>query len=326
MERLRADPTAFDFFQAVRWIECAHPERPRVGHSVRADDDAVRFGQKPGLSFAPAAMEQAEAGPAGRLRLFVNFMGLLGPNGPLPAHLTEYARDRVRNHRDQVFVRFLDVFHQRAICLFYDAWARNHQAVSHQRQGLEDRIAIYIASTFGLGMESLLNRDAVTDLAKLHYSGHLVCQTRHPGGLEAILADYFGLRAKIQEFVGQWLTLPENCRCRLGETPQTGALGRTAIVGARVWDCTQRFRLRLGPMGYREYERMLPGGASLKRLQAWVRNYVGDQLSWEVQLVLKKEEVPAAELGKRGQLGWSSWLKSKPFARDAEDLVLRPMG
>ena len=41
-------------------------------------------------------------------RLQVRLFGLLGPNGPLPLHLTEYARERLRHAGDPTFSRFLD--------------------------------------------------------------------------------------------------------------------------------------------------------------------------------------------------------------------------
>jgi len=41
--------------------------------------------------------------------------------------------------------------------------------------------------------------------------------------------------------------------------------------------------------------------------------------------VLAKEEIPGVQLGKAGQLGWTTWLKTKPFVRDAEDLILNGM-
>ena len=73
-----------------------------------------------------------------------------------------------------------------------------------------------------------------------------------------------------------------------------------------------------------DYERMLPGGVSLKRLVDWVRNYVGDQLAWDVQLVLTASEIPPVQLGKAGRLGWSTWLSSQQFEKDADDLILTP--
>jgi len=95
-------------------------------------------------------------------------------------------------------------------------------------------------------------------------------------------------------------------------------------VGAHIWDCQQKFRVILGPLTLPHYERMLPGEASHERLVDWIRNYTGDELCADVQLVLKAEEVPQTQLGAQGRLGWTTWLQSEPFERDADDLVLRP--
>ena len=104
----------------------------------------------------------------------------------------------------------------------------------------DDPFARYVGSFLGVGMESYRGRDEVPDMAKLHFSGHLACQTRHADGLRALLQEFFGIPVSIREFVGQWITLPESYRCRLGETPETGCLGSTAVVGARVWRKTVR--------------------------------------------------------------------------------------
>lgn len=322
-KRLSEDPAHFDFFHAVRSLECARPGTPGTGRTVRAADDVVRFGQEPTLRFAPSSLHAYEPGGEGRKpRLSVNFMGLLGPNGPLPLHVTEYVHDRLRNHKDATLARFLDIFNDRMVALLYRAWAVNQQTVSHDAPR-EDRFAVYIASLFGIGMDSLRDRDEVPDAAKLCYSGRLVCQTRNAEGLRAVLADYFGLPTEIESFVGQWITLPEEYRSRIGESPETGTLGASLVVGSRVWECQQKFRIRLGPMGLDDFERMLPSGESFTRLRAWVRNYVGDELGWEMQLVLKAREVPAVCLGQAGRLGWSTWVRSRPFERDAGDLVIQ---
>ncbi|MBN1669515.1 MAG: type VI secretion system baseplate subunit TssG [Kiritimatiellae bacterium] len=323
VEALRKNPAAFDFFQAVRAIESRRPATGRVGRALRPGDEAVRFGQEPALRFAPSTIHGVEQRSGARApRVLVNFFGLLGPNGPLPLHLTEYVAERMYHHNDRATARFFDVFNHRLISLFYRGWADNNQTVSHEMAD-RDRFAVYIASLFGMGMPSFRDRDEVPYLAKLHYAGPLVCQTRHAAGLCALLQDYFGLRAEIEQFVGRWMGLPEDCRCRLGADPGTGRLGASAVVGSRVWDCQQTFRIRLGPMDLCSYERMLPGGASFKRLRDWVRNYAGDVLRWELQLVLAASEVPVVQLGGAGRLGWSTWLKSRAFDEDADQLVLR---
>ncbi|HYQ92212.1 MAG TPA: type VI secretion system baseplate subunit TssG, partial [Candidatus Competibacteraceae bacterium] len=239
-EALRREPWAFDFFQALRRLECLHADKPRLGASRRPADDPLRLAQQPSLDFAPstlAAFEpEGKSNPAGAVppRLEVFFFGLFGPNGPLPLHLTDYVRDRLRNAHDPTLARFADLFHHRLLSLFYRAWADARPTVSFDRPD-SDRFAAYVGSLFGLGMASLRNLDAMPDRAKLHYAGLLSGQTRHADGLRAILADFFTLPVEIGSFIGHWLTLPDSSRCRLGEASATGALGVTAVIGERVW-------------------------------------------------------------------------------------------
>lgn len=328
IRRLKAEPFRFDFFHAVRLLEGAFRDRAPVGHSRHPAEDPVRFGQNPSLAFAPGAVAAFATGEGDREdvgagRLFVNCFGLLGPNGPMPFRLTEHVRNRARHHRDIALARFLDVFHHRMLSLFYRAWAANHQTVSYDRAET-DRFAVYIGSLFGIGMPSLRDRDAVPDAAKLHYSGRLVCQTRHAEGLRAILGDYFCVPSEIEQFVGQWLGLATEYRWRLGDSRETGTVGAIAILGEHIWDCRQKFRVTFGPMGFDEYQRLLPGGDSFRRIVTWIRNYCGDALSWDLRLILRAAEVPALRLGQVGRLGWSTWLGGMPFSEDADDCVLRP--
>jgi type VI secretion system protein ImpH len=318
-----AEPWKYDFFRAVRLLECAHRQRPRMGESLHPKDDPVRFGQRPSLAFASSTLASYEPpnGEREAARLLINFTGLLGPNGPMPLHLTEHARDRQRNAHDVTLVRFLDVFHHRMISLFYRAWADGEKAVDFDRPE-NSRFADYLGSFFGLGMDSLRNRDEAPDWTKIYFSGRLSPHIRNPEGLEAILIEDFGIPTKVQTFQGQWMRLPTESLCKLGASPDSGTLGRTAIVGEKFWAGQLKFRLRLGAMRWKDYQRLLPTGTAWRRLQAWVRNYIGREFFWEAQLVLMASEAPSIALGRTGQLGWSTWLKSKPFQRDADNLIL----
>ena len=209
------------------------------------------------------------------------------------------------------------------LCLFYRAWANAQPAVNLDRPG-HDRFAGYVGSAFGLGSPAMEDRDDVSDGTKLYYAGRLALHTRNAEGLEAMLRGYFGGELRLQECVPAWLRLPEEGRCRLGESPETGTLGVSAAIGEQVWDCQHRFRILYGPLSLADYERMLPGGDSLRAMTSLVKNYVGDELAWDVNLVLAREEVPAATLGEYGQLGWTTWLAPQALAQDADDLFLEP--
>lgn len=325
VEALGTRPYDFDFYQAIRRLEGLYPDKPRIGQSPRPSDEPIRLGQEPSMGFAPstlATFRPAEGETPARLGVL--FFGLLGPNGPLPLHLTEYARDRMRNSGDRTLVWFLDMFHHRLLSLFYRMWANAQPTVNFDRPE-SDRFALYVGSLFGIGMPSLRNRDDFPDLAKLHYAGQMVCQTRHGDGLRAILGDFFGLPVELDQFVGQWLELPEDSWCRLGAAREVSALSRSITVGSRTWECQGKFRIVFGPLRHSEYLALLPGSESLERLVSLVRSYIGDEFDWDMRLIMKKEEVPALQLGGEQRLGWTSWLTVGPLKRDAGDLTFDPL-
>lgn len=324
VDELAKRPFAFNFFHAVRLLENRRRDLPRVGCSLSPAQDAVRFGQKPSLAFAPSTLESVEPRPSDDgAKLFVRFFGLFGPNAPLPPHLTEYAHERILHHGDRTLAAFLDVFHHRLISFFYRAWAANQKTLDLDRSD-EQRFALFVGSMFGLGGEASRNQDSIQDWAKLHFAGRLACQSRSAEGLEAILREYFEVPCKVQTFVGHWMDLPEDSVCVLGKSARAGTLGVNAIVGLRFYDGQLKFRLRLGPVNFQEYERLLPGGSSFARLRQWVLNYCGEHYFWDAQLVLTAADVPKTQLGRAGRLGWTTWLKTLPFTRNADDLILAP--
>lgn len=325
IEELLRDPHRYDFYRAVRLLESLHPDLPRIGSSESPAEDPVRFGQTPSLAFAPSTIEsvQAPKEEGDRPRMKQYFFGVFGPNGPLPQHLTEYARDRSRRDGDRTLEAFADIFHHRMLSFFYRAWAANQKVVDLDRRG-DYRFAYYIGSFAGLGMDSVRNADRVPDWAKLFFSGRLSSQTRDAEGLEAILLDFFGVPAEVDTFIPTWIDIPGECWCQLGESRETGTLGMNALLGSRMWDGQAKFRVKLGPMGLADYERLLPSGDSFGRLRHWVLNYIGEVFFWDVQLVLKAAEVPQTQLGRTGRLGWTTWLRDTPFAKDSDDLILVP--
>jgi type VI secretion system protein ImpH len=322
LQALADAPHEYGFFAALRKLEALASERPRLGRSRRPEQDLLRLAQEPSVTHAPAELAGYEPGSEGRPdRLLVHFFGLFGPDGPLPLHLTEYARERRRNNGDPVFRRFADLFHHRALSLFFRAWADVRPAVSYDRP-TEDRFGHYLGALIGLSTPSLRHRDAMPDLTKLHFAGHLAGQTRHAEGLAAILSAFFDVPVSVQSFVGSWLQLPQTGLTRLSGGESTAALGHSALLGGRLWSRQHKFRIIFGPLSLQDYQRLLPGGASFHRLLPIVRNYAGDVLIWDVNLILRREQVPPTLLGRHGRLGWTTWLMPRRARNDASDLFL----
>lgn len=316
LQAMQAEPWEFDFFQALRRIQCEHPELPRLGHSRRLADDPLRLGQQPEGSFAPstlAAVRPPEGSAPWRLEQF--FFGLGGPNGPLPLHITEYVRDRQRNHGDSTSKQFFDVFHHRLLSLFYRAWAEARPTVSHDRPE-DDYWSERLAAFSGRGQPSLRGNGLIDGNATLHFTGHLSAHTRYPDGLKAILQDYFGVPVRIEEYAGQWLQLPERTRLGVACT----RLGEDFCLGGQVWDRQHCFGICLGPLSLAQYQALLPDGRAFAELAAWVGEYLGEELDWQLTLQLRREEAPALRLDHGLRLGYTTWL-GRP-EHDPKDLVL----
>jgi len=314
-------PETFGFFQALRRIECASRDKPRLGSAARPGDEPVRIGQEPSLGFAPSSLFRfvpgAEGNPA---KLTVLFQGFFGPNGPLPLHLTEYARDRLRNAGDPTLVRFADVFHHRLLLLFYRAWAQAQPVVSFDRPE-NDRFATYSGALFG-GVPIDVQEDNGLDFrTRLFFSGHMSSQTKNPSSLASLLTGALGVKAQIQEFVGEWVSLPPEARWKLGNSSQPGLLGMSATLGGRAWMVQHKFRVVLGPLPPGAQREYLPGSEKLARVSQLVGSYVGDELRWDLKLKLKQAD--ATRLGQSGSLGWSAFLTNLSGDQD-NSLVLEP--
>jgi type VI secretion system protein ImpH len=313
-----------DFFQVLRLLENARPDLPRIGTSLRPRDDAVRLGQDPALIFHPTALARfTRASGDAKARLAVNFFGLLGANGPMPVHITEYVRDRLRHGGDGTMLAFLDVFHHRMLGLFYRARAAAEPVISLDRAD-GDRFSQFVGSMFGIGTPALRERDAITDFAKLHVAGLLASKTRPASGLVTILRAYFRLPFHVEQFTGHWMRMPADACSRIGRGADANRLGSTMMLGTSVWDCQHKFRIVIGPLDYADYQRFLPGGESMQRLLAWVKNYAGLTLEWDVRLLLKKEQLPALRLGGATRVGWNTWLASTAPQRDLDQLLINP--
>lgn len=326
--RIAAQPWRYDFFQALRLIENHYRQLPRLGTARRPADEPVRLGQTADLSFAPSSLHAvAPATSVSKARIEVRFFGLFGPNGPLPYHLTEYARQRQLHHGDTTFARFADMFHHRLLLLFYRAWAQAQPVVGLDRPG-EDRFADYVGSLVGIGEPALLSRDAAPDHAKLYFSGHLSNQARNADGLASILSGFLRRPVRVEQFVGCWLELPrsEQTRIRASNSKRRAAgtaLGGGAVLGQMVWDRQHQFRIHVGPLDYDVFEELLPDGKALPALVALVNHYIGDELGWDLQLDLFQGQVKPTRLGQHGRLGWTSWLGMKNRKR-ATALTMTP--
>lgn len=323
-QRLAQAPTAFDLLFALRILECSRPDLPRLGKAPRPTAEAVRLSQPPSLAFPSSMVSGLSATAGGIPRLETQVLGMFGVNGPLPLHLTEYAAQRKHHDKDGAFAAFADLFHHRMLSLFYRAWACAEPVVQADRPA-QDGFSRCVGALMGMGLASTQGRDDLVDGAKRYFAGHYATGTRHGDGLCAMVKAHFGVEARIEEFIGEWVPLPAGEGLTLGRaSAHTAALGRSTVIGTRIYLRQHKFRIELGPLSSEDFQRFQHEGVGLRALVAMVRGYVGPELSWDLRLVLAQRDRHSWFIGNQVRLGRTSWLAVRSSSQRSDELTFDP--
>lgn len=310
---LAEEPWAHDFFWALNRHEALADGRPRLGDSATRREEYLDLGQVPFLDFPASAVASYDPKTdRDKARLRVKFLGLLGPMGPLPAATTEEAL-RWFSRREDAFVRFLDIFNNRFLQLFFRAHSDARPA-SHRLRPADDRFRDYVGAALGIGGQSWRDLDTFPDLQKVAFAGLLGARGTSASRIEGLVTGVFGIEAEVDQFVGSYLALARDEQTCLGAAHTT--LGDGALVGRRVLTVDTKFRLRLFPATLGTYEKFLPVGAWSRRLVDTVANAVGFEFEWDVELVLPDDQPRPAQLGAYGRLGWTSWMRRQGAHRE----------
>ncbi|WP_322057444.1 type VI secretion system baseplate subunit TssG [Paraburkholderia sp. J63] len=320
LDHLQVEPWRYGFFALMRRIG-ANPAIDPIGTARLPQAEPFRLGQQASLIFAPR--EIARAGVVhDRLKIRLFGLGMLGPNGPLPIHVTEIAREREEHRRDPTLGNFLDIFHHRYLTQFYRAWASAQAAAGLDRPDNE-RFTFYIAGLTGHDVREI-GKGALPAHARLSAAPHLIRESRNPDGLAATVSHYFGVPVQIDEFVFHWLERAPDKRSRLGVPGAATTMAVDGFLGDRIPDRQCRFRIVVGPVDIDDYQRFTPRGADLLRLVEWVRAFVGTEIHWELELKIRPHSAPPAVMGGPQQLGWSSWLGQSPSPEPVTGMVFEP--
>ena len=183
-----------------------------------------------------------------------------------------------------------------------------------------------------LRVRPLRSRLGVPDRALLYYAGILTSHPRSASGLERFFSDYFETPCRVAQMRGIWRSLDSSQWTRIGITGQNAILGQTAMAGTRIWDQQGAIELYLGPMALPQFVDFLPSGNGYKSVCRLVAFYAGPDLLFRIRLCIEAGQVPPARLRSRPgatpaaqtRLGWSSWLRTRPFTSNDSQVILSP--
>jgi type VI secretion system protein ImpH len=308
MEALLERAPSFSFFQAVRLLQGHFHDAPRVGRQGPVEREKIRF--KPTLDFAFAASDIAsiretelEDGSTG-VEVVTTFLSLYGSASPLPSFFTERLFEQ---DEDSLQRGFLDLFHHRLISLFYRTWEKYRLSAQFEDAG-DDYYSLRLLDLLALDPSRFPAGHHVGRQRFVGFAGLLTQIPHSAASLGAALSDYFpGVPVGVESFLGRWVEVPREACNRLGRT--NTRLGADLTIGDRVFDCRCTFGVKMGPMGIDDYMSLLPGSDRQLELREIVDVMNGDCLDYEINLELKKEEVPPLQLSTdKARLGWSTWL------------------
>ena len=331
IEEISRDGSGFEFFQAIRLLALA--ETQAAGDAMPR---TLRIRTPASLAFPASEILDVQDEPAlpnnpddevdarRALHMTIGFLGLTGPSGVLPTVYTELLIERRHAYRDDTAHRFFDMFTHRAASLFYEAW-RKHRFFIGYEAGERDGFTHHLLDTAGVGLPSVRKRlqqgpAQVPESLLAHFAGLLSRKTVSAASMAALLRGCFNVDAEIEQFVGQWIMLPEAEQSRLGM--QSCTLGETACIGERVWDRQMKLRVKLGPLDADRFADFLPGAPNALLLEQLLGLCTGTSFACDVVLALQKTAIPPPVLGsdaRSPRLGYDSWLCQSTPLTDRDD-------
>jgi type VI secretion system ImpH/TssG family protein len=294
----------YGLFPVLRAAEARAPDLPRIGSSRLPSQNVVDLNQIPMTAHPDTTLESIEITGT---RAAVNgyWMGLTGPMGPLPLHLTEFAMNERRYGQKRPFGRFLDVLAGRMLQFFYRAWA-DSQPASHADRPNDDRFAKYLAALSGAA-ENVPANAAFPERARLHYAS-LFASHRSAAGVQDALSHLLGTPVRLVEFLPRWRDIEPADRSRLGAPGGFNALGMDTVTGSSVRAYTDAYRVVVRARTFAEYESFLPTGAQFKIAAEALDAFTPSHLEWELEVELDEHEARPARLDGRTRMGWTSWM------------------
>lgn len=311
MGHLPDAPWRYEFVQIITLL--LRQLRGQGVTSERAFRDVLRFHNSLSLSFPASevcaiSIEHQDNGDIKKIHVTPAFIGLLGASGTLPVHDTERIAMRYAVDRDASEHALVDVFSNRVIGLFFDAWRkyRVEQAVASQGR---DRLLPLLTALAGRGAGSHANS---SEPIRAYYAGLLRTRPVAAGTIAQILSNHFGVPIELEQLVGAWDAIPANRRSTLGSGAPV--LGYGAALGVRLWRHDLRARLRIGPLDEDQLATFLPGGHALDALAEMMRLFAVPMVRFEVLRLLRPACVTRMRLStaERKQLGWNTFLTGTP--------------
>ncbi|MDC0662899.1 type VI secretion system baseplate subunit TssG [Marinobacter sp. SS21] len=297
----------YSFFQLVDLIHRHHGDDLERALDLQPSQERIRFSASAGLGFpgsdvVSALSPEHEHAP---YQMEVSFLGLHGSQSPLPGY---YLEDLAWESGQQTGIRrhFLDFFNHRLLTLFHRSWRKYRYYVRFQ-SGASDGFSELVFALVGLGDRRLRGETPINWSKMLAYAGLMAGRSRSPEVVSGIVAHCFDLeRVEIEQWVLRKVDIPQDQQTRLGAS--NAVLGESTLVGGSIQDRSGKFVLRLRDLSKERFADFLPNGRDHLRLVKLVEFATRDQLAYDLELMIRPQDIRPLKLGQDVRLGWNSFV------------------
>lgn len=346
IEQLQRHPYKFDFEACVRCLERinwrhesseAHAGQPWAGlPNWKAD-----------LGFSSVRSLRRFGHPVGKVgfdkwtNVVATHIGLTGAMGVLPIDWTELTISE-GDHDRPVLRDFLNVFDNRTIWHYVRAKERTRfvfgweRAVESKGDQIRSPFTHAVHAIHGLANDREMTSDRLRQEIGHHANvvishSQLLMGQPSRGKLETVLNSVFAslfrsvgpeCRAKLEDFVGKWLSIPLRYQTVLGK--RNTQLDNSFVLGERAYDWQSTLRIRVGPLDFENYRRFLPDGDLFRKMSDLVRIATGNRLSLRIAPVLDREKSLTPNADEHGAEDARTQLGKSRLCRDAWLLTSQP--
>lgn len=249
-EKLIFHPEKFSFVKALDVVSACETEvveiKANVNFSSKYTDISAVEGLKDGI-----------------VEIYTNLPGIAGINGSLPDCYTENFITFNRESKRAV-LDFFDIFNDRMLSLRYTFLKRqNVETLSDPIERSVIGNIIFSLSGFNFNLDRAKSLKATVDQSipeqfKISAQNLFWRSTRSSSGLKVMLTSFFKVPINIKQFVGEFITSRPGEQTLIGKKGNYNTLGRTTMLGNKIWDSTNGIVVEVGPLDFNEYLKFLP--------------------------------------------------------------------
>lgn len=312
IEELITRPHVFDFHQAIHILSKAFSSTKVQSENSNSTPilpiiEGIRFKSdiRLGAYNAPIHRLVRLREGAQPFLIWTRILSFAGTYGPFPFPYTERL---LSNRKDKSLSNFLDIFHHRICLLWHKCYQKSSPALT-MLKSIQHPLGRTLLNFAGFSGTS--SRES----PEVHYLLHLFPDLlwRQNVSIEAlcvILSNLFTVKVDAIPFQEGIIICNPKEQTKIGvNTGRYNQLSRNFLLGRSSLDQAFGILVKLGPMPFERYEKLIPFiGTYYKHLESVCRYLLGYQITIAFHFILKKTEIRPIVLGDKHYLGFTTWL------------------